>query len=181
MSAELKIVENFTDYKVAANTPEQFRKDAEWGRKEIKIAEGEKIGEHQGLMYYTLGQRQGLGIGGMKDSNADPWFVVAKDLENNNLIAGQGHNHPLLLNQQLTCSQLHWVSDTPPSDTFNAKAKIRYRQAEQSCTATRLNEREWSVCFDEPQRAITPGQSIVFYQDDVCMGGGIIDAMRPHC
>ena len=107
---------------------------------DIVDTEGEVIGRHQGLMYYTLGQRQGLGIGGLKDSGADPWFVVDKDLERNQLIAGQGHHHPLLLNQQLVASQLDWVAGAAPSDCFKAKAKIRYRQDEQSCTVTRLND-----------------------------------------
>ena len=147
----------------------------------IVTPEGKKIGEHQGLMYYTLGQRQGLGIGGLKTANDDPWFVVDKDLEKNELIAGQGHMHPLLLNQQLICSQLDWVSDTPKADSFVAKAKIRYRQAEQTCTATRIDEKQWQVCFEEPQRAIAPGQSVVFYQGDVCLGGGIIDSMQNEC
>jgi tRNA-specific 2-thiouridylase len=147
----------------------------------IVTPEGKKIGEHQGLMYYTLGQRQGLGIGGLKTANDDPWFVVDKDLEKNELIAGQGHMHPLLLNQQLICSQLDWVSDTPKADSFVAKAKIRYRQAEQTCTVTRIDEKQWQVCFEEPQRAIAPGQSVVFYQGDVCLGGGIIDSLQNEC
>jgi tRNA-specific 2-thiouridylase len=147
----------------------------------IVTPDGKKIGEHQGLMYYTLGQRQGLGIGGLKSSNDDPWFVVDKDLEKNELIAGQGHHHPLLLNNQLICSQLHWVSDVAKPDSFKAKAKIRYRQAEQACTVTKLDDDQWKVCFDEPQRAIAPGQSVVFYQGDVCLGGGIIDSMQNDC
>jgi tRNA-specific 2-thiouridylase len=148
---------------------------------EIVTPEGEVIGTHQGLMYYTLGQRQGLGIGGLKDSNAEPWFVVDKDLEKNQLIAGQGHLHPLLLNIQLVASQLHWVAGKPPADSFRAKAKIRYRQTEQDCVVTRMDDEQWSVCFDEEQRAIAPGQSVVFYQDDVCLGGGIIDSMQKQC
>ena len=142
--------------------------------------DGEVIGEHQGLMYYTLGQRQGLGIGGLKSANDDPWFVVAKDLEKNQLIAGQGHQHPLLLKQQLPASQLHWVADQPPSDVFECKAKIRYRQEEQPCRVS-IQKQQAVVCFDEPQRAITPGQSIVFYANEVCLGGGVIDGMKSHC
>ena len=148
---------------------------------EIITPDGEVIGTHQGLMYYTLGQRQGLGIGGLKDSNAEPWFVVDKNLEKNQLIAGQGHLHPLLLNKQLVTSQLHWVARKPPADSFRAKAKIRYRQTEQDCLVTRMDDEQWSVCFDEEQRAIAPGQSVVFYQDDVCLGGGIIDSMQKQC
>ena len=148
---------------------------------EIITPEGTVIGQHQGLMYYTLGQRQGLGIGGLKDTSDDPWFVVDKDLDKNQLIAGQGHNHPLLLNKQLVASQLDWVAGKAPADSFVAKAKIRYRQAEQNCRVNRLGGEQWIVCFDEPQRAIAPGQSVVFYRDDVCLGGGIIDSMQKDC
>jgi len=148
---------------------------------DIVTPDGDVIGTHQGLMYYTLGQRQGLGIGGLKNSNDDPWFVVDKDLEKNQLIAGQGHLHSLLLNKQLVTSQLHWVAGKPPADSFRAKAKIRYRQNEQACVVSRIDDEQWSVCFDEEQRAIAPGQSVVFYQDDVCLGGGIIDSMQKQC
>ena len=148
---------------------------------EIISSSGEVIGKHQGLMYYTLGQRQGLGIGGLKDTSDDPWFVVGKDLDKNQLIAGQGHNHPLLLNKQLVASQLDWVAGQAPADRFEAKAKIRYRQTEQNCTVSRLDNEQWIVCFEELQRAIAPGQSVVFYQDDVCLGGGIIDSMQKDC
>jgi tRNA-specific 2-thiouridylase len=148
---------------------------------EIISSEGDIIGKHQGLMYYTLGQRQGLGIGGLKDTSDDPWFVVDKDLDNNQLIAGQGHNHPLLLNKQLVASQLDWVAGHAPTDSFQAKAKIRYRQIEQNCTVSRLDNEQWIVCFEDLQRAIAPGQSVVFYQGDVCLGGGIIDSMQKDC
>ncbi len=146
----------------------------------IVTPEGEPIGKHQGLMYYTLGQRQGLGIGGLKTATAEPWFVVDKNLQNNQLVAAQGHNHPLLLKRQLNASQLHWVAGKAPASSFNCKAKIRYRQSEESCHV-RLNNDECMVCFDEDQRAITPGQSVVFYQDEVCLGGGIIDKMQTKC
>ena len=145
---------------------------------EIISSDGDVIGKHQGLMYYTLGQRQGLGIGGLKDTSDDPWFVVDKDLDKNQLIAGQGHNHPLLLNKQLVASQLDWVAGHAPADNFEAKAKIRYRQTEQKCSVSRLDNEQWTVCFEDLQRAIAPGQSVVFYQDDVCLGGGIIDSMQ---
>lgn len=148
---------------------------------EIISPEGIVIGQHQGLMYYTLGQRQGLGIGGLKDTSDEPWFVVDKDLDKNQLIAGQGHHHPLLLNKQLVTSQLDWVAGKAPADSFDAKAKIRYRQTEQACTVTRLDDEQWTVCFDDLQRAIAPGQSVVFYQNDVCLGGGIIDSMQKAC
>ena len=142
--------------------------------------EGEIIGKHQGLMYYTLGQRQGLGIGGLKTSDESPWFVVDKNLETNQLIAAQGHAHELLLKQQLKASQLHWVSGKAPSSKFNCQAKIRYRQTEQACKVV-VNGDNCTVCFSDKQRAITPGQSIVFYAENVCLGGAIIDEMQTIC
>jgi tRNA-specific 2-thiouridylase len=150
---------------------------------EIITPDGDIIGQHQGLMYYTFGQRQGLGIGGLKTASEEPWFVVNKNLETNQLIAAQGHNHPLLLKQQLKASQLHWVSGKAPSNSFTCKAKIRYRQAEQACKVVidSNNIDNCVVCFDELQRAITPGQSIVFYNDNICLGGGIIDEMQSAC
>ena len=142
--------------------------------------DGEPIGQHQGLMYYTLGQRQGLGIGGLKNSSDEPWFVVDKNMQTNQLIAAQGHNHPLLLKQQLSASQLHWVSGKAPAERFKCKAKIRYRQAEQACEVI-IDGDNCSVCFDEKQRAITPGQSLVFYDGEICLGGGIIDQTQDDC
>ena len=147
---------------------------------EIITPEGEKIGEHQGLMYYTLGQRQGLGIGGRKTATDEPWFVLAKDLENNYLIAGQGHQHPLLLKKQLYATQLHWVAGTAPAEHFSCKAKIRYRQTEESCQVQIINQQA-IVCFDQQQRAITSGQSIVFYDKEICLGGGIINKIVSNC
>jgi len=150
---------------------------------EIITPQGDVIGQHQGLMYYTLGQRQGLGIGGLKTASEEPWFVADKDLDNNQLIAVQGHNHALLLKQQLHASQLHWVAGKAPANDFSCKAKIRYRQDEQSCQVkiSRNNTDNCVVCFDEQQRAITPGQSIVFYNENICLGGGIIEQMDTHC
>jgi tRNA-specific 2-thiouridylase len=147
---------------------------------EIITPEGEVIGEHQGLMYYTLGQRQGLGIGGLKTATDEPWFVVSKNLETNQLIAGQGHQHPLLLKKQLHASQLHWVAGKAPPTNSNCKAKIRYRQTEENCHIVIKNHHA-RVCFEQDQRAITPGQSIVFYDNDCCIGGGIIDSMKADC
>lgn len=141
----------------------------------IITPKGEVIGEHSGLMYYTLGQRQGLGIGGLKESSDEPWFVVDKDLEKNQLIAAQGHGHPLLLKQQLTASQLEWVAGYPRANYFNCTAKVRYRQTDQNCAVT-ITESKCIVNFEDLQRAIAPGQSIVFYKDEVCLGGGIIDS-----
>ncbi|CAA6807063.1 MAG: tRNA-specific 2-thiouridylase MnmA [uncultured Thiotrichaceae bacterium] len=143
---------------------------------DIITPNGEKIGKHSGLMYYTLGQRQGLGIGGLANASDDPWFVIGKNLDTNQLIAGQGHNHPLLFKPSLSAQNLHWVDRETPAATFSCTAKIRYRQQDQACTVTMSDDNQYcEVVFDEPQRAITPGQSIVFYQDEICLGGGIID------
>lgn len=142
---------------------------------DIVTLENESIGEHNGLMFYTYGQRHGLGIGGMKNAAEEPWFVVDKDLSLNRLIVAQGHDHPALLHQHLQCSQLTWISGLSPELPLTCKAKIRYRQSAQKCTLKRLNNEVLQVTFKQPQRAITPGQSVVFYQDDICLGGGIIN------
>ncbi len=142
---------------------------------EMRTPEGQLIGKHQGLMYYTLGQRQGLGIGGVKDAPDEPWYVLDKDLTNNILIVGQGHNHPLMLHDTLEASRLDWCNNKPLTETIECKAKTRYRQADQACRLEPIGEDRCRAIFAEPQRAITPGQSVVFYQGDVCLGGGIID------
>jgi len=140
--------------------------------------DGEQIGEHHGLMYYTLGQRKGLGIGGQADAGEEPWYVVGKDLENNRLLVAQGHNHPLLFANQLIASQLHWVSGSPPA-AFDAdypcQARIRHRHPLQDCQIQVHDNGQCRVIFSLPQRAITPGQSVVLYQGDECLGGGIIE------
>jgi tRNA-uridine 2-sulfurtransferase len=126
-------------------------------------------------MYYTLGQRQGLGIGGVKDAPDDPWYVLDKNLENNILIVGQGHDHPLMLHNTLEASRLDWCNNTPLTQAIECAAKTRYRQADQPCRIEPLGEDRCQVSFDEPQRAITPGQSVVFYQGEICLGGGVIE------
>lgn len=143
---------------------------------EIKTLQGKTIGKHHGLMYYTLGQRKGLGIGGVKDSSDEPWFSVKKDLENNILYVAQGED-PSLYHTHLSASQLSWVSEKTPPLPFKCKAKVRYRQPDQTCTIHSIEAGNASVSFDESQRAITPGQSIVFYQNNICLGGGVIDTM----
>jgi len=142
---------------------------------EMRSPEGQFIGKHHGLMYYTLGQRQGLGIGGVKNAPDEPWFVLDKDLDNNVLIVGQGHNHPLMLHNTLEAGQLDWCSNQPITKTLQCAAKTRYRQPDQACTLMPLADGRVKVRFTEAQRAITPGQSVVFYQDEVCLGGGIIE------
>lgn len=141
---------------------------------EIRTSDGKRIGQHQGLMYYTLGQRQGLGIGGVADAPDEPWYVVAKDLEHNHLVVGQGHDNPLLYRDHLSASQLHWVDGVGPQNTLQCLARCRHRQPLQACTAS-VEGDTLSVQFDQPQRAVTPGQSIVLYDDNRCLGGGIID------
>ena len=141
------------------------------------------IGQHDGLMYYTLGQRGGIGIGGVKDRPEEPWFVLAKDLDNNRLIVGQGHDHPMMQSGELTAYKMDWVDGVAPKDIFTPNglrcmAKSRYRQPDQACCVFAIDEQGLQVraVFDEPQRAVTPGQSAVFYIDEVCLGGGVIES-----
>jgi len=140
----------------------------------IETPEGRQIGEHDGLMYYTLGQRQGLGIGGRKDANDNPWYVLDKDQARHALIVGQGSNHPLLYSQSLLADEVHWISGHPPSFPLLAQAKTRYRQPDQACIIQQTASTTCEVTFKAPQRAVTPGQSVVFYQGEICLGGGII-------
>jgi tRNA-specific 2-thiouridylase len=141
----------------------------------IETQNGKYVGQHDGLMFYTIGQRQGLGIGGLKCSELTPWYVADKALDRNALIVVQGHDHPALYSNMLTCSQLHWVGEESLVFPFECTAKIRYRQLETPCCLTRLAENQIQVEFKEAQWAITPGQSIVFYQGEYCLGGGVID------
>jgi len=142
---------------------------------EMITPEGEVIGEHDGVMYYTIGQRQGLRVGGRASGSGQPWYVVDKDVTENKLIIAQGHDHPRLFAEKLTACQVHWIAGHAPEIPYRCKAKTRYRQYEQPCTITVLNGEYCEVVFDQPQRAITAGQSVVFYQDDVCLGGAVID------
>ena len=144
---------------------------------EIHTTEGQCIGTHHGLMYYTLGQRKGLGIGGTKDGTEAPWYTVSKDLERNILIVAQGQENSLLYHNELEASQLHWTITPPQTFPFQADAKVRYRQEDQDCEIIWLENNRCRVRFSCPQRAITPGQSVVFYKGDECLGGGIIESM----
>ena len=144
---------------------------------EMRTPEGQFMGKHHGLMYYTLGQRQGLGIGGVKNSPEQAWYVLEKDLTHNVLIVGQGHDHPLMLHNTLIAGQLDWCSNTPLDQPLLCKAKTRYRQADQSCTAIPIEDDKCKVIFDQQQRAITPGQSLVLYNKDYCLGGGVIESV----
>lgn len=142
---------------------------------EIKTVDGQVIGRHDGLMYHTLGQRKGLGIGGVKGASENAWYVVEKDLVNNVLIVAQGQDNSALLSSGLIASQLHWVDRQPIREKLRCTVKTRYRQADILCEIQPLDDETIRVIFDEPQIAVTPGQSAVFYQGEVCLGGGIIE------
>lgn len=141
----------------------------------IETVDGLVIGQHDGLMYYTLGQRQGLGIGGGHGTSGEPWFVVDKDLERNALIVGEGSNHPRLYSTSLLANDVNWVSHSKPRESFRCTAKFRYRQPDQGVTVNLIGEGQVEVVFDQPQKAVTPGQAVVFYDGEVCLGGGTID------
>ncbi|EWH11387.1 tRNA-specific 2-thiouridylase MnmA [Catenovulum agarivorans DS-2] len=144
---------------------------------DIETVDGEVIGRHEGLMYHTLGQRKGLGIGGMKNSGDEPWYTVDKDLERNVLIVAQGSKHPRLFSNGMIVNQSHWVDRVGPGQEFNCTVKTRYRQQDIACSVKKLDEQNYQVIFDEPVAAVTPGQSAVFYAQEVCLGGAIIDSL----
>jgi tRNA-uridine 2-sulfurtransferase len=144
----------------------------------MKTPEGEVVGEHVGLSFYTLGQRKGIGIGGMKshrnaDGTSAPWYVARKDIDANTLYVVQGHDHPWLLSTALRAGQMSWIAGSAP-EAIEVSAKTRYRQADVPCMQQTEADR-FSLTFPSPQWAVTPGQSAVLYQGDVCLGGGIID------
>ena len=141
---------------------------------------GRAIGHHQGVAFYTLGQRQGLGIGGVSGAREAPWFVIAKRVEENQLVVAQEHEHPELMSTMLEASQAAWVSGVPPVDGSRCSAKTRYRQADQACSVEILGDGGFRLHFDSPQRAVTPGQSAVLYDDNRCLGGGIIESTDRH-
>ncbi len=141
----------------------------------MKTPEGRVVGQHQGLMYYTLGQRQGLGIGGQKGASEEPWFVAAKDMATNTLVVVQGHDHPLLQQSTLAAGQLNWIAGVAPDPDRPYTAKTRYRQTDATCRITRLDADTLELAFDAPQWAVTPGQSVVLYDGEACLGGGIIN------
>ncbi len=144
----------------------------------IETPEGKVLGDHQGLMYHTLGQRAGLGIGGVSGSNEAAWYVAAKDLQRNVLVVVQGNDHPLLFASSLIATKLDWVNEAPVLP-LHCAAKIRYRQTDQDCTVTASADGELQVVFATPQRAVTPGQQVVFYQGERCFGGGVIQTSGP--
>jgi tRNA-specific 2-thiouridylase len=142
----------------------------------IVTAEGTMIGRHEGLAYYTIGQRQGLGVGGTRAGAHAPWFVAGKDMAHNALIAVQGHDHPLLYRREVTALDVHWIAGAPPQRLARLGAKTRYRMPDASCSVTLDADAGIRATFASPQWAPTPGQYLVLYDGDVCLGGGVIDA-----
>ncbi len=140
----------------------------------IRTPEGRTVGEHIGLAFYTIGQRKGIGLGGTKDAGAEAWYVAAKDLAENVLIVVQGHDHPLLLKRELHAQDASWISGDAPEEESTRSAKTRYRQADSTCLVTRSDYESFALEFATPQWAVTPGQSAVLYDGEVCLGGGII-------
>jgi tRNA-specific 2-thiouridylase len=136
----------------------------------MKTPEGRIVGEHKGLAFYTIGQRKGIGIGG----KGAPWYVAGKDLTTNTLVVVQGHDHPLLMKTTLSAADAAWVSGTAPQAPSAHTAKTRYRQADAACTLAKVLDSEIKVDFSTPQWAVTPGQSVVLYDGEVCLGGGVI-------
>lgn len=149
----------------------------------MKTPDGETVGMHVGLSFYTLGQRKGIGLGGIKsyqdaEGSSDAWYVARKDIGNNILYVVQGHDHPWLLSTSLTASQVSWIAGQEP-DIQALSAKTRYRQADISCRHQSLENGDFTLSFSTPQWAVTPGQSAVLYQGEVCLGGGIIHSAMP--
>jgi len=142
----------------------------------IRTPEGRVVGEHVGLAFYTLGQRKGIGVGGRRDGSGEPWFVARKDMASNTLWIVQGHDHPWLLAGELDAADAAWVSGEPPAAGTRIAAKTRYRQADSACTVTRVEGNRFSLAFDAPQWAATPGQSAVLYDGQRCLGGGVIES-----
>ncbi|MFT4196876.1 MAG: tRNA 2-thiouridine(34) synthase MnmA [Pseudoxanthomonas sp.] len=149
---------------------------------QIRDPRGTAVGEHPGVFFFTLGQREGLHIGGVRGRPAAPWYVVGKDVENNILYVDQDTHSPHLMSRRLHSEAAHWVGGAPPADRFDCAAQIRYRQAEQPCRVSVHADGSLEVAFAQPQRAVTPGQSVVLYDGPACLGGAVIastDAPMP--
>jgi tRNA-specific 2-thiouridylase len=140
----------------------------------MKTPDGRVVGEHIGLAFHTIGQRSGLGIGGTKGGDGSAWYVAGKDLGANALIVVQGHDHPLLTRRSLVAADLAWVAEVPPSVDATYGGKARYRQSDAACRIAAIDASQCGIEFDEPQWAVTPGQSVVLYSGEVCLGGGVI-------
>ena len=141
---------------------------------EIRDPASNRVGEHQGVFYYTLGQREGLHIGGVRGRAQAPWFVVGKDVERNLLYVDQGHDSPWLHSRSLRTEAMHWISGEPPATRFSCTGQTRYRQADEDCEIEVHDDASVTVSFARPQRAVTPGQSLVLYDGDACLGGAVI-------
>ncbi len=141
---------------------------------EIRDPHGVPVGEHPGVFYFTLGQREGLNIGGVRGRDAAPWYVVGKDIERNILYADQGNDTPWLNSTSLRSERAHWIAGGAPASEFTCTAQTRYRQADEACEVKVLDDGSMQVAFNRPQRAVTPGQSLVLYDGDVCLGGAVI-------
>jgi tRNA-specific 2-thiouridylase len=142
----------------------------------IESLDGEPLGKHSGLMYYTIGQRQGLGIGGTEQGSDEPWYVVEKRMDTNKLMVTQGKDHSSLYHSHCRISGLHWINSVNTSKATIFQAKTRYRQSDQHCQIVNIDNDTAIVEFENRQRAITPGQALVIYQEEVCLGGATIEA-----
>jgi len=140
----------------------------------IKTPEGRTVGEHIGLAFYTIGQRKGIGIGGAPQASGEPWYVAAKELGENTLVVVQGHDHPLLYRRGLLAREASWILGQAPEEGSTHSAKTRYRQADSTCFVTRSEDDELGLEFATPQWAVTPGQSAVLYDGEICLGGAVI-------
>jgi len=143
-------------------------------RGEIRSIDGTLLGEHEGVFFYTLGQREGLGIGGQRGRGSEPWFVVGKDVASNVLLVDQGHDSAWLQSGSLRSEPAHWVAGAPPASEFRCSAKVRYRQKDEVANVRVAADGSLEVGFERPQRAVTPGQSVVLYREDECLGGAVI-------
>jgi tRNA-specific 2-thiouridylase len=144
----------------------------------IETVDGTRIGTHRGLMYYTLGQRQGLELGGIRGAGEAPWYVARKDVGRNVLVVVQDAMHPLLVSRRFVTAPASWIRGRPPARKFDATVRTRYRQPDQPCTVTMLDDGTCIVDTDAPQRAVTPGQSAVFYRGETCLGGAVVDRVE---
>jgi tRNA-specific 2-thiouridylase len=145
----------------------------------IETPEGRRLGSHRGLMYYTLGQRQGIELGGVRGAAEAPWYVAAKDLARNVLVVVQDRDHPLLLSRDVLTEPAHWIDGAPPAARFRCTVKMRYRQPDQPCDVAVATDGSCRIATQDAQRAVTPGQSAVFYDGDVCLGGAVIAQTLP--